>query len=72
VIGDVTELPGERCIKSMLYDSNHEQLITGSGIIEVVPLSRAVQDAIQIPRTHDEPLVVVCVALFASALTGLA
>jgi len=59
VIGDLTELPGERCIKSMLYDSNHEQLITGSSVIEVLPLSRAAQAAIQIPHTHDRPLVVV-------------
>jgi len=59
VIGDLNEMPSERRINSIFYDARQEQLITGCSVVEVYPLTRAVQDAIQIPHTHDRPLAVV-------------
>ena len=60
VIGDATALPGQRRIDSMLYDSRHDRLITGSNVLEVVPLTRAVTAACQLPPTHDLPVTLVC------------
>jgi len=58
-MGNVNEMPGEQRINAMLYDAKQERLITGSDVIESLPLTSAVQDAIQIPHTHDRPLAVV-------------
>jgi len=71
VMGDVNEMPSERRINTLLYDTRHEQLLTGSAVIEVYPLTRAVHDAIQIPYTHDSPLVVVSYHFSVRSTKGL-
>ena len=40
----------------MLFDNKHERLLTGSSVIDAWPLTRAVQDTMQVPHTHDRPL----------------
>lgn len=48
--------PGEKRISSMLYDAKNDRLITGCSVIDTWPLTRAIQDALQVPHTHDRPL----------------
>uniref|UniRef100_Q9D565-3 Isoform 3 of WD repeat-containing protein 64 n=1 Tax=Mus musculus TaxID=10090 RepID=Q9D565-3 len=45
--------PGDMQIYSMVYDANHGMLITGSGVIDMYPLTRMIQDTKQVPHTHE-------------------
>lgn len=56
VFTDNEERPGEKRIYSMVFDSRHERLLTGSSVIDSWPLTRAVQDTMQVPHTHDRPI----------------
>ena len=56
VFTDNEERPGEKRIYSMLFDNKHERLLTGSSVIDSWPLTRAVQDTMQVPHTHDRPM----------------
>ncbi|XP_041107606.1 WD repeat-containing protein 64-like [Polyodon spathula] len=40
-------------IHAMVFDGNLGQLITGSGVLDVWPLQRTVQDTVQLPITHN-------------------
>uniref|UniRef100_A0A0L8I7X9 Uncharacterized protein n=1 Tax=Octopus bimaculoides TaxID=37653 RepID=A0A0L8I7X9_OCTBM len=40
----------------MLYDDEYERLLTGSDVFDSWPLSRTVQDTMQIPQSHDRPI----------------
>ncbi|CAC5391588.1 unnamed protein product [Mytilus coruscus] len=40
----------------MIFDNKHERLLTGSSVIDSWPLTRAVQDTMQVPHTHDRPV----------------
>jgi len=70
VLGDPCAMPvGERRISAMFYDVRRDQLLTASTVIDVLPLTRAVHDIAQLPRTHDRPLAVVsCCPVFCSSL----
>ncbi|XP_075410252.1 WD repeat-containing protein 64 [Tenrec ecaudatus] len=48
--------PGDMQIYSMVYDSNHGMLITGSSVIDMYPLTRMIQDTKQIPHTHEREI----------------
>uniref|UniRef100_A0A8C9D436 WD repeat domain 64 n=1 Tax=Panthera leo TaxID=9689 RepID=A0A8C9D436_PANLE len=48
--------PGDMQIYSMVYDSNSGMLITGSGVMDMYPLTRMVQDTKQIPHTHEREI----------------
>ncbi|XP_028395926.1 WD repeat-containing protein 64-like [Dendronephthya gigantea] len=48
--------PSEKRISTMLYDPKRDRLITGCGSIEMWPLTRAIQDSLQLPHTHDRSL----------------
>ncbi|XP_044163661.1 WD repeat-containing protein 64 isoform X2 [Acropora millepora] len=48
--------PGEKRISCMLFDSKHDRLITGCSMIDTWPLTRAIQDSLQVPHTHDRPI----------------
>ncbi|XP_027274696.1 WD repeat-containing protein 64 isoform X2 [Cricetulus griseus] len=48
--------PGDMQIYSMIYDSNHGMLITGSSVIDMYPLTRMVQDTKQVPHTHEREI----------------
>ncbi|XP_069117612.1 WD repeat-containing protein 64-like isoform X5 [Argopecten irradians] len=56
VFTDNEERPGEKRIYSMIFDGKHERLITGSSVIDAWPLTRAVQDTMQVPHSHDRPI----------------
>ncbi|XP_035826428.1 WD repeat-containing protein 64 [Aplysia californica] len=56
VFTDNEERPGEKRIYSMIFDNKHERLLTGSSVIDTWPLTRAVQDTMQVPHTHDRPV----------------
>ncbi|XP_041352298.1 WD repeat-containing protein 64-like isoform X2 [Gigantopelta aegis] len=56
VFTDNEERPGEKRIYSMLFDNKYDRLLTGSSVIDSWPLTRAVQDTMQVPHTHDRPL----------------
>ncbi|XP_078673590.1 WD repeat-containing protein 64-like [Branchiostoma floridae x Branchiostoma belcheri] len=56
VFTDNEERPGEKRIYSMAFDSKHDRLLTGSSVIDQWPLTRAVQDTMQVPHTHDRPI----------------
>ncbi|KAK3093696.1 hypothetical protein FSP39_018996 [Pinctada imbricata] len=56
VFTDNEERPGEKRIYSMVFDTKHERLLTGSSVIDSWPLTRAVQDTMQVPHTHDRPI----------------
>ncbi|XP_052822990.1 WD repeat-containing protein 64 isoform X1 [Octopus bimaculoides] len=43
-------------ITCMLYDDEYERLLTGSDVFDSWPLSRTVQDTMQIPQSHDRPI----------------
>ncbi|KAM5237695.1 WD repeat-containing protein 64 [Ctenodactylus gundi] len=51
--------PGDMQIYSMLYDTNHGMLITGSSVIDMYPLTRMVQDTKQVPHSHEREINVV-------------
>uniref|UniRef100_A0A8C5VJA4 WD repeat domain 64 n=1 Tax=Microcebus murinus TaxID=30608 RepID=A0A8C5VJA4_MICMU len=48
--------PGDMQIYSMIYDTNHGMLITGSSVMDMYPLTRMVQDTKQIPHTHEREI----------------
>ncbi|XP_004439639.1 PREDICTED: WD repeat-containing protein 64 [Ceratotherium simum simum] len=48
--------PGDMQIYSMIYDSNHGMLITGSSVIDMYPLTRMIQDTKQVPHTHEREI----------------
>ncbi|KAM9212062.1 WD repeat-containing protein 64 [Dugong dugon] len=48
--------PGDMQIYSMVYDSNHSMLVTGSSVIDMYPLTRMIQDTKQIPHTHEREI----------------
>ncbi|XP_022089085.1 LOW QUALITY PROTEIN: WD repeat-containing protein 64-like [Acanthaster planci] len=56
VFTDNEERPGEKRIHCMVYDERHERLITGSSVLDLWPLTRTVQDTMQVPHTHDRPV----------------
>ncbi|XP_048734931.1 WD repeat-containing protein 64-like isoform X1 [Ostrea edulis] len=56
VFTDNEERPGEKRIYSMIFDTKHDRLLTGSSVIDSWPLTRAVQDTMQVPHTHDRPI----------------
>ena len=68
VFTDNEERPGEKRIYCMLFNNKHERLLTGSSVIDAWPLTRAVQDTMQVPQTHDRPINQVCAAPCRSAL----
>ncbi|XP_071962491.1 WD repeat-containing protein 64-like [Antedon mediterranea] len=57
VFTDNEERPGEKRIHCMWFDEKHERLITGSSVLDLWPLTRTVQDTMQVPHTHDRPVV---------------
>ncbi|XP_077997639.1 WD repeat-containing protein 64-like isoform X1 [Glandiceps talaboti] len=56
VFTDNEERPGEKRIHCMIFDDKHERLVTGSSVLDAWPLTRAVQDTMQVPHTHDRPI----------------
>ncbi|XP_048586234.1 WD repeat-containing protein 64-like isoform X2 [Nematostella vectensis] len=56
VFTDNEERPGEKRISAMLFDAKHDRLITGCSVIDTWPLTRAIQDSLQVPHTHDRPI----------------
>ncbi|XP_049633519.1 LOW QUALITY PROTEIN: WD repeat-containing protein 64 [Suncus etruscus] len=48
--------PGDMQIYSMIYDSNHGMLITGSSVINMYPLTRMIQDTKQVPHSHEREI----------------
>ncbi|XP_013386064.1 WD repeat-containing protein 64-like [Lingula anatina] len=56
VFTDNEERPGEKRIYSMLFDNKFDRLVTGSSVLDAWPLTRAVQDTMQVPHTHDRPI----------------
>ncbi|ELK02293.1 WD repeat-containing protein 64 [Pteropus alecto] len=48
--------PGDMQIYSMIYDSNHGMLITGSSVIDMYPLTKMIQDTKQVPHTHEREI----------------
>ncbi|XP_070576950.1 WD repeat-containing protein 64-like isoform X2 [Ptychodera flava] len=56
VFTDNEERPGEKRIHCMVFDDKHERLVTGCSVLDVWPLTRAVQDTMQVPHTHDRPI----------------
>ncbi|XP_058165465.1 WD repeat-containing protein 64 [Dasypus novemcinctus] len=48
--------PGDMQIYSMVYDSNHGMLITGSSVMDMYPLTRMIQDTKQVPHTHEREI----------------
>lgn len=48
--------PGEKRITCILFDGKHDRLITGCSVIDTWPLTRAIQDSLQVPHTHDRPI----------------
>ncbi|XP_064622276.1 WD repeat-containing protein 64-like isoform X2 [Lineus longissimus] len=56
VFTDNEERPGERRIFSVVFDQKHDRLMSGSSVLDSWPLTRAVQDTMQVPHTHDRPV----------------
>nr|XP_054759111.1 WD repeat-containing protein 64-like [Lytechinus pictus] len=56
VFTDNEDRPGEKRIHCMVFDEKHERLMTGSSVLDVWPLTRTVQDTMQVPHTHDRPI----------------
>ncbi|XP_029790685.1 WD repeat-containing protein 64 isoform X2 [Suricata suricatta] len=56
VFHDIQGGPGDVQIYSMVYDSNHRMLITGSSVMDMYPLMRMVQDTKQVPHTHEREI----------------
>ncbi|XP_029449875.1 WD repeat-containing protein 64 [Rhinatrema bivittatum] len=53
---DTGEGPGDRAIRSMIFDAKHLRLITGSCVMDLWPLTRMIQDTRQAPHTHDRSI----------------
>ncbi|KAK2191768.1 hypothetical protein NP493_46g07030 [Ridgeia piscesae] len=56
VFSDNEERPGEKRIYSILFDNKRDRMISGSSVLDTWPLTRAVQDTMQVPQTHDRPI----------------
>ncbi|CAH1792147.1 unnamed protein product [Owenia fusiformis] len=63
VFTDNEDRPGEKRIYSMFFDNKHDRLLTGSSVLDAWPLTRSVQDTMQVPHTHDRPVVLACLNL---------
>ncbi|XP_060686828.1 WD repeat-containing protein 64-like [Hemiscyllium ocellatum] len=50
------ERKGDRHINIMIFDAKNKRLITGSNIIELVPLMSAVQDSMLVPLSHEKSI----------------
>ncbi|XP_004283537.1 WD repeat-containing protein 64 isoform X1 [Orcinus orca] len=48
--------PGDMQIYSMVFDSNHGMLVTGSRVMDMYPLTRMIQDAKWVPHTHEREI----------------
>ncbi|XP_007118199.2 WD repeat-containing protein 64 isoform X1 [Physeter macrocephalus] len=48
--------PGDMQIYSMVFDSNHGMLVTGSSVMDMYPLTRMIQDTKQVPHTHEREI----------------
>jgi WD repeat-containing protein 64 len=59
VFSDTEERPGEKRIYSIIFDERRERLLTGSSVFDCWPLTRSVQDTMQLPHTHDRPIIAV-------------
>ncbi|XP_055495549.1 WD repeat-containing protein 64-like [Leucoraja erinacea] len=46
----------DRHFNSMVFDHKHKRLIAGSQSIDLVPLTSAVQDSLQVPRSHERSI----------------
>ena len=47
----------EKRIFSIIFDDRRERMLTGSTKLECWPLTKSVQDTMQLPRTHDKPII---------------
>ncbi|XP_010640959.1 WD repeat-containing protein 64 [Fukomys damarensis] len=56
VFHDTQGGPGDMQIYSMVYDTKHGMLITGSIFIDMYPLTRMIQDTKQVPHTHEQEI----------------
>uniref|UniRef100_A0A8C2VJD0 WD repeat domain 64 n=1 Tax=Chinchilla lanigera TaxID=34839 RepID=A0A8C2VJD0_CHILA len=56
VFHDTQGGPGDMQIYSMIYDTKHGMLITGSNFIDMYPLTRMIQDTKQVPHTHEREI----------------
>ncbi|XP_067844548.1 WD repeat-containing protein 64-like [Heptranchias perlo] len=50
------ERKADRHFNTMVFDSKNKRLITGSTVIDVLPLTSAVQDIMQVPLSHDRSI----------------
>ncbi|XP_043552694.1 WD repeat-containing protein 64-like [Chiloscyllium plagiosum] len=50
------ERKGDRHINIMIFDAKNKRLITGSNIVELVPLMSAVQDSMLVPLSHEKSI----------------
>ncbi|XP_075604911.1 WD repeat-containing protein 64 [Balearica regulorum gibbericeps] len=48
--------PGEMETFTMVFDNDHGTLITGSAVIDIYPLTHMIQDARQVPQTHEKSI----------------
>nr|XP_030724448.1 WD repeat-containing protein 64 isoform X2 [Globicephala melas] len=48
--------PGDMQIYSMVFDSNHGMLVTGSRVMDMYPLTRMIQDEKRVPHTHEREI----------------
>nr|XP_058934943.1 WD repeat-containing protein 64 isoform X1 [Kogia breviceps] len=56
VFRDTQGGPRDTQIYSMVFDSNHGMLVTGSSVMDMYPLTRMIQDAKQVPHTHEREI----------------
>ncbi|KAI0210520.1 WD repeat-containing protein 64 [Lamellibrachia satsuma] len=56
VFSDNEDRPGEKRIYSILFDNKRDRMISGSSVLDTWPLTRAIQDTMQVPLTHDRPI----------------
>ncbi|KAJ8044929.1 WD repeat-containing protein 64 [Holothuria leucospilota] len=68
VFADNEERPGEKRIHHIVFDEKHERLITASSVLDAWPLTRTIQDNMQVPHTHDRP---VCQVLYNAELNQI-
>ncbi|XP_018409962.1 PREDICTED: WD repeat-containing protein 64 [Nanorana parkeri] len=56
VFTDTQQGPGDLRINSVVFDSKHLRLLTGSCVLDVWPLTRMIQNTKQVPHSHDRPI----------------
>lgn len=59
VFNDNERRPGDKRINCMFFDDKRERLLTCSSEFNCWPMTRTVQDTLQLPHTHERPLVAV-------------